>query len=227
MAKAVSMNVASRSSDPNGRGRININDTTFEYLPIPEGKETVNDIPTYSELEWIEKENLKKSNLPVHLDPEFKTYTYGHIKRGFGDVSSILDLEKGDYFFFHSTLADLEDSNKWLTAIIGYLEVKKIVDCRDLSSSEIKAINGFENNAHLKRKEPNVDFLVSGTEDSKLLERCIPLSSLKSPRCLKEDSEELIRTPTGKKINGGSPWFRWTLKILEPEKILKRVERNG
>jgi len=54
-----------------------------------------------------------------------------------------------------------------------------------------------------------------------LLKKCIPLSSCEHPRDLKDRFTGWIRTPKGKEINDGSPWFRWTLKVLEPEKILE------
>jgi len=218
MTKAVSLNIASRSSDPNGRGDLNLEDRTFDYIPIPEGKETTVEIPTYSDLEWLDTAGLKEKQIPVHLDPEFDTYTYGHIRRGFGDMNSLLSLDEDDYLFFHSTLTA---SGGWLTAIIGYFQIEKIIDCRELSDEDIKSMTDFENNAHLKRKEPGVDLLISGTEKSRLLERCILLSSLDDPRSLKDDFKELIRTATGKKINDGSPWYRWTLKVLEPEELLE------
>jgi len=135
-----------------------------------------------------------------------------------------MGLEEGDYLFFYSTLDNKHDSSEGLTAIIGYFEIEKVIDCRELSSSEIKEMDRFENNAHLKRKHPGLDLLISETEDSKLLEKCIPLSSFENPRKLKDEFKELVRTPTGKKINDGSPWFRWALKVTEPEMIL---ERNG
>lgn len=222
MTKAVSLNIASRSNDPNGRGKVDLEDRTFEYIPIPEKKETIVDVPSYSDLEWLDNAKLKEKDVAVHLDPEFDTYTYGHIKRGFGDMNSLLGLNEGNYLFFHSTLVSSQNLNRWLTAIIGYFEIEETIDCREVSANEIRALSRFKNNAHIKRKEPGVDLLISGTDNSELLEKCIPLSSLESPKRLKDDFKELIRTPKGKKINDGNPWYRWTLKVLEPEKLLMK-----
>jgi len=224
MMKGASINIASSSKNPNGRGPIDPPDFSFEYLPIPEESEIIDEIPTYAELDWISQENIPVLDKPVHLDPEFKTYTYGHATRGFGDMGLLMDLKEGDYLFFHSTLDNKHEPSEWLTAIIGYFEIEKVIDCRELSSSEIKEMGGFENNAHLKRKDSGVDLLISGTEDSKLLEKCVPLSSFEDPRKLKDEFKEFVMTPSGKEINDGNPWFRWTLKVTEPEKML---ERNG
>jgi len=222
MAKGVSINIASSSQDPNGRGPVDPADFSFEYLPIPEKSETREKIPTYAELEWISHESITYPDEPVHLDPEFKTYTYGHVKRGFGDVELLMDLEERDHLFFHSTLSNKNDPSEWMTAIVGYFEIEKVIDCRNLSSSDMRDMDRFRKNAHLKRKDTNVDFLLSGSEYSKLLKRCIPLSSFESSRGLRDEFKRFIRTPKGKEINDGSPWFRWTLKVLEPEMILKR-----
>ena len=57
-------------------------DGAFEYIPIPESKPS-DDSPTYDSLigrsgkplaEYV-KSRLRRS--PVHLDPEFETFTYG------------------------------------------------------------------------------------------------------------------------------------------------------
>ncbi|HML01895.1 MAG TPA: hypothetical protein VK487_00825 [Candidatus Bathyarchaeia archaeon] len=82
------MNVGSSSANPNGRGRI-FRDSTFEYLPVLEVAKTTTRILTDRELGFA---NVRYPDLPVHLDPEFETFTYGHVKRGFGDVKSILEL---------------------------------------------------------------------------------------------------------------------------------------
>ncbi len=223
MIKGISINVASSSQYPNGRGAIDPANNSFEYLPIPETKDCTGNIPTYSDLKWIEPQKLKKPGLKVHLDPEFETYTYGHVKRGFGDVNSLLSLEKGEYLFFHSTLSHIKDPSKWVTAIIGYFEVDDVIDCRKVSNDEIKENyrERFGNNAHLKREQPNVDFLVKGSEDSKLLKKAILLSDFDSPRKLKDYFKDTITTTGGKKIKDDHPWYRWTLKVTEPEEILK------
>jgi len=222
---SMSINVASNSGHLNGRGLINPNNYYFEYLPIPETKECKKKVPTYSDLEWIDDKRLKKPNLKVHLDPEFDTYTYGHAKRGFGDTK-ILNLGEGDYLFFHSTLDNQENPDLWLTAIVGYFEIDDILDCRDLTSTETrkKAGKKFRNNAHLKRKKCDVDFLIKGSDESRLLDRAIPLSEFDTPLVLKEEFENLIKTSGGKDVKDEKPWFRWTLKVHDPINIVRRIE---
>lgn len=219
MVKALSINVASNESYTNGRGLIDPVDLTFEYLPIPEEGEVETTVPTYSGIETLRGRRLK--NQPVHLDPEFETYTYGHVKR-FGEMKSLLNLDKGDYLFFHATLSH-PSSNLWLTAVIGYFVIESVEDCRGLTSKEVKEKhrNRFKNNAHLKRTDSSVDLLISGTKGSELLEHAILLSTFSEPLKLIDSFKDNITTVTGKRINEGNPWHRWTLKIERPEDILK------
>jgi len=230
MAKGVSINVGSSSQNPNGRGPVDPSDFSFEYLPIPEKSETIREVPTYTELEWINQESITVSDIPVHLDPEFETYTYGHVKRGFGDMKLLRNLNNRDYLFFHSTLSKEENNSEWITAIIGYFEINEIVDCTDLSSKEIRDNyeSGFKENAHFKRKNPEVDFLVKGNKESKLFERAIPLSKFETPRKLIDRFKDSIETSSGKNIKDETPWFRWTLKVDDPKDIIKmRFRRYG
>jgi len=86
----VFINVGSSSNNPNGRGKIS-KDGTFEYLPIPEVAETARKVPTYRDLGFA---GVRSPDLSVHFDPEFETFTYGHVKRGFGDTSSLVRLRE-------------------------------------------------------------------------------------------------------------------------------------
>ena len=120
------INVGSSSSNPNGRGRI-FRDFTFEYLPIPESRKTRDHVFTYQDLGFA---HVKFPDLPAHLDPEFETFTYGHVTRGFGDIRNLLKLSDSDILFFYATLQKASD---WSTYIIGYFRNLKVYDCRGLS----------------------------------------------------------------------------------------------
>lgn len=214
----VLLNVGSNSSNPNGRGRI-FRDSTFEYLPIPESEKTKEKVPTYRELGFV---HARFPNLPVHLDPEFETFTYGHVKRGFGDIRSLLKLKKNDVLFFYATL---QKEREWSTYIVGYFRNLKVHDCRGLSTEEIldfKSI-GFANNAHLKRMGPSVDLLIKGGEGSKLLKRAFPLAEDSNNRTLRKSLTDIVRTATGKEIRSGTPWFRWTLTCNNSDRLLQQV----
>lgn len=215
----VLLNVGSSSANPNGRGRI-FKDFTFEYLPIPETRKTTVKVPTYRELGFA---NVRYPDLPVHLDPEFDTFTYGHVIRGFGDVLSILKLQKNDALFFYATL---QKENGWTPSIIGYFKDVERYDCRGITTEEIRNLKskGFADNAHLKRENPHVDFLIKGGKGSKLLKKAFPLAEENNSAELHHSLKKIIYTATGKKIETGKPWFRWTLISNDYLSLLNIIE---
>ncbi len=215
----VLVNVGSSSADANGRGRI-FQDYAFEYLPIPEGQKTREKVSTYEELGFSQ---VKFPDLPVHLDPEFETFTYGHVRRGFGDLRCLLALKKGDVLFFFATL---QKEEAWSTYVIGYFRNVEVCDCRELLGKEVLKLRFkiFANNAHLKRVNPSVDLLIKGGNGSKLLHKAFPLAEDKRPLALRNSLDKIISTATGKSISSGSPWFRWTLTCSNTNELLKRIE---
>lgn len=214
----VLINIGSNSSHPNGRGRV-FEDFTFEYLPIPENKKTKQKVPTYRELGFG---HVKSPDLPVHLDPRFETFTYGHVERGFGDIRSLLELKKEDVLFFYATLQKEEG---WSIYIIGYFRNLRVYDCRKLSEKEILNLKskGFADNAHLKRLQPSVDLLIQGGENSKFLRRAFPLAEEDYHLSLREPLNEIIRTATRKRVRSGTPWFRWTLICEDSVQLLDMI----
>lgn len=214
----VLINVGSSSSNPNGRGRI-FRDFSFEYIPIPEFKRIREQVPTYRDLGFA---HVKSPDLPVHLDPEFQTFTYGHVRRGFGDMQSLLRLKENDVLFFYSTL---QKESQWSTYIIGYFRNLTLYDCRELSVKEILGFKsrGFAKNAHLKRVDPSVDLLIKGGEGSRLLRKAFPLAEENNHLALREPLRDIIQTATGKNITSGTPWFRWTLTCGECREIFSMI----
>lgn len=217
----VLINVGSSSTNPNGRGRI-FKDLSFDYLPIPEGHRTREHVATYRELGFTQ---VRYPDLRVHLDPEFETFTYGHVRRGFGDMKSLLNLKKKAMLFFYATL---QKQDVWSTYIIGYFRNPAVYDCRELSREEVLSFRsrGFANNAHLKRVDPSVDLLIKGDAGSALLEKAFPLAEESNQLALRKRLKPIIHTATGKRIRDGSPWFRWTLICSSPDKLLDAVLRE-
>jgi len=215
----VLINIGSSSSNPNGRGRI-FRDYTFQYLPIPEFRKTIERVPTYKDLGF---DHVKFPDLSVHLDPEFQAFTYGHVKRGFGDVQCLLRLAESDVLFFYATL---QKEEQWFPYIIGFFRNLTVHDCRELSTEQVLGFKstGFSNNAHLKRVHPSVDFLIKGGNDSKLLKRAFPLAEEDNQLVLRKPLIEIIHTATGKRIRSGAPWFRWTLTSEKASELLDRIE---
>ena len=161
--------------------------------------------PTYRELGFAD---VAYPHLPVHLDPEFETFTYGYRKR-FGDAR-LWGMQRGDILFFYATLDLLPERKKWGTYIIGYFTVEHVQDTHALKPEQIKSLKGFENNAHMKRINPRVDLLVKGSSDSKLYKHAIQLSHPQDTRRLHPTLASLLTTVTGKPV-GGAGWHRWLL----------------
>ncbi|MCJ7506198.1 hypothetical protein MUP05_07005 [Candidatus Bathyarchaeota archaeon] len=209
------INVGSSSNDLNGRGRV-FNDLTFEYLPIPETSITRKEVPTYAQLGFA---HVKYPRKRAHLDPEFQTFTYGHVRRGFGDIERLVGLTRNDVLFFMATLQKEKD---WSIYMIGYFRNLEVHDCRELSGKEIlsKMSKLFSNNAHMKRVDPSVDVLVKGGQGSKLLEKVFPLAENNDHLALRKPLRKFIHTSTGKKITAGTPWYRWTLCCVRNERLL-------
>jgi hypothetical protein len=214
----VLINVGSSSSNPNGRGRV-FSDCTFEFIPIPELRKTIEKVPTYRDLGFS---YLRFPDLSVHLDPEFETFTYGHVRRGFGDIQNLLKLKSNGVLFFYATL---QKDHGWAPYIMGYFKDLNICDCRDLSSEEIFDLKpmGFANNAHLKRVDPHVDFLIKGGEDSRLLKKAFPLAEEDNHLTFKEPLRDILCTATGKNIESGTPWFRWTLTCEKADNLIEMI----
>jgi predicted RNase H-like HicB family nuclease len=146
--KIFGLNIASSTTNKNGRGWIDPKTRKFVYLPIEEYMELERPAPTYRDLGFPD---VRYPHLPVHLDPEFETFTYGHRTR-FGDARP-WKMEQGDILFFYATLDLLPERKKWGTYIIGYFTVEHVQDTRALKPEQIKILKGFENNAHMKREE--------------------------------------------------------------------------
>lgn len=160
-------------------------DDSFEYIPIPE--------------DWEDKRNygneIGKQGRPLstyvpkklktrgmHLDPEFKTYTYGDPTN---KRSSLLKLQKDDLLVFYAGLKPYDKKNgEAALYIIGYFTVKEVIDFNLLSSEEKeKYCKRCKNNAHIKRmeilgKEHLEDLvIITGQKNgSKLLDKAIKIS---------------------------------------------------
>lgn len=217
----VLINIGSNTRYPNKRGRIS-NDQSFDYLPIPEYESIREKIPTYLDLGFS---HVDSPDLLVHLDPEFNTFTYGHIIR-FGEIRALLNLEKNDHLFFYATLSELNKEKRWAPYIIGYFKIKEVVDCRDLSDEEIfqlKAI-GFGLNAHLKRNSPSVDILIKGTAESILLNRAFPLADKFNHLELKKSLINLVHTLKDETITPNTPWYRWTMITHNSDTLINMIQ---
>lgn len=132
-----------------------LSDGTFEYVPIPESRETTEN-RTYGDIVGHHGERLS-TYVPhlvddrPHYDPEFRTYTYGDpspIKR-----SQLARLAEGDLLIFYAGLEPIDGSAPPLLYAIGYFTVDAAHDLDAMTSAEReRAFAAFPHNAHVKAR---------------------------------------------------------------------------
>lgn len=165
-------------------------DGSFELIPIPDKfRKRGVDPRTYGNcigkhgrflLEYFPdhlREKMRKQ--PMHVDPEFDTFTYGDPtfpKRG------LRKLAKGDLLVFY---AGLEGWGKFKHAaalyIVGYFEVETAGFARKFRIHELRI--RFANNFHVRhrkvfKKQKRRLVLVKGSRGSRLLKTAVLISSV-------------------------------------------------
>ncbi len=242
MSKAIAINVAANTNLPGFRGPI-YPDGSFVYLPIPEREPTAEPVPTYADL-LAELDDLPFAvsddirQLPVHLDPEFagypgcSQYTYGDehgVKAG-----PLSELEASDSLYLYATLTRHEPPEgvetgppvewvapEWGAYLIGELRVERVYDtaaCEELTPADRQPV---ASNAHCKRDPFDAKVLVVGSDDSRLFDRAVPLSS-------PEGGATANRIVTeGSNDSGKGPWWRRRLWFDEPATDQLREIVNG
>ncbi|MFO7834886.1 MAG: hypothetical protein R6V31_12785 [Halohasta sp.] len=223
MAESIAINVAANTNLPGVRGPI-YPDGRFVYLPIPEREPTAKPVPTYSDL-LAELDPLPVSvddalgDRRVHLDPEFaeyptcSRYTYGDehgVKAG-----PLAELEPGDSLYFYATLARHDHpagidagppvdwvAPDWGAYLIGEFRVDRVYDAAACESLTEFAAHGVDSNAHCKRDPFDAKVLVVGTDDSRLFDRAVPLSTSDSGSTANRLVTDLSND------SGKGPWWR-------------------
>lgn len=185
-------------------------DGTFEFIPIPKYSDIVqtaaneNDAWNYGTLkgrhgrpliEYFPKSlQSKMMNKPIHLDPEFETYTYG-------DPTtlkvSLKHLVEGDMLIFYCGLEGWDIKCQPALYIIGYFEVLRAGIAKEFEPHIIERL--FPNNAHvmnqrLFKEQKDRLVLVKGSDESRILEKAALISTTgqdKSGKPLKILSPEM------------------------------------
>jgi hypothetical protein len=215
VTRAVAINVAANTNSPGFRGPLRP-DGSFVYVPIPETEPTTEPVPTYRDLDLPVSIPADVANTPVHLDPAFAEYP--HCDRyTYGDPHGIkaqplLDLAAGDRVYFYATLDAPEDAADWMAHdwgayLVGEFELAvDPVSGDDYSDLPPDKQSRFAGNAHLQRDPFDAAVLLAGTEDSRLYETAVPLSSARgvdANRAVTEWSAD----------SGRGPWWRRPLRF--------------
>ena len=160
-------------------------DGTFEYIPIPDGCGI--DRRTYGNtfgrsgkklVEYFPKRRQEKmSNQPMHVDPEFDTFTYGDPTR---PKAGLCKLEKGDMLVFYCGLCGWDFEAVPALYLMGYFEIEAVGKPSDFSeASKLQALFGA--NFHVRHKsilaQQYADLvLVKGSPNSRLLTSAVCIS---------------------------------------------------
>jgi hypothetical protein len=182
--RAIAINVGANTTLPGFRGPIDP-DGRFAYVPIPEREPTADSVPTYGDLSFpLDVDVSEVTDRRVHLDPEFAgvhgstAYTYGDehgVKAG-----PLSTLDPGDSLFFYATLSlrgAPDDTPEWGAFLIGEFRVERAVTGATYRGLDAGEQARFASNAHVKREAFDAKVLVAGGDDSRLLDRAVPLSA--------------------------------------------------
>jgi hypothetical protein len=221
--RSIAINVGANTNEPGFRGPVRP-DGSFEYVPIPES-EPVTEAPTYGDLAPHLDTDIPKElhGTAVHLDPEFpeypfcERYTYGDehgVKAG-----PLSELAAGDYVFFYATLAATGESGaatdwrppEWGAFLVGQFRLAwDPLTAEDFETATPARREPFANNAHVRRDPIDARvFLLGAPEDSRLYERCVPLSR---PSGGVEHNALVARLSDD---SGRGPWWRRPLRFDE------------
>lgn len=217
MSRAVAINVGANTTLPGFRGPVTP-DGRFAYVPIPEREPTAEPVPTYDDLSVpLGVDVSDVAGRRVHLDPEFAG-VYGSTAYTYGDehgvkAGPLSTLDPGDSLFFYATLSLRGDPAEspafppeWAAYLIGEFRVERAITgetYRELGDGERAR---FASNAHVKRTNFDARVLVAGTEDSRLLDRAVPLSAPEAGTTAGTLVTDLSND------SGKGPWWRRVLR---------------
>jgi hypothetical protein len=159
-------------------------DGTFEFIPIPDDR--LLDDRTYANMRgrtgrslvefFPSRRQQRMANQPMHVDPEFETFTYGDPtppKKG------LRHLTKGDLLIFYAGLEGFDFESPPALYIIGYFEVELAGLATEFSDAAIR--RNFARNFHVRHralfeKQKQELVLVKGGKGSRLLKKAHLLS---------------------------------------------------
>ncbi len=159
-------------------------DGTFEYIPIPDRSRI--DTRTYGTLTGQRGRPLsdyfprawqsRMACQPVHVDPEFGTFTYGDPSV---PKSGLRHLRPGDLLVFFCGLEGWDHPAAPALYLLGYFEVAVAGRARDFTERERREL--FGENFHVRheciyRQQEDRLVLVKGSPDSRLFERAVAIS---------------------------------------------------
>ena len=159
-------------------------DGSFEFIPIPDPKGL--DERTYGNMvgrhgrpliEYFPASRKSKmSAQPMHVDPEWATFTYGDPSMS---KSGLKNLEPGDLLVFHGGLQGWNHDSEPALYILGYFDVQVAGTAISLGDTYVR--EHFASNFHVRHeavysRQRDKLVLVKGGAGSRLLNKAVRIS---------------------------------------------------
>jgi hypothetical protein len=161
-------------------------DGSFEFIPIPDRHGF--DDRTYGSLKgrfgkpligyFPEGMRARMKDHSVHVDPDFKTFTYGDPTV----PKSVLErLQRGDFLVFYSGLKGWSFQCNPALFIVGFFEILLAQRADAIPDGTLAQL--FRNNAHYRnrelfRKQRHQLVLIKGSRRSRLLTKAVRISAV-------------------------------------------------
>jgi len=146
----------------------------FVYVPIPEtpewvlpgqGRPYLEVVPALKRMSVSLPDHLLKESM--HLDPDFKTLTYGDMPRRGAPLKT---MQRGDVLAFYAGLRSLSDDSGLVYALIGVFFVDEVLMAENVPAAR------RDENAHTRRPDPTGEIIVRAQKGlSGRLTRCLPI----------------------------------------------------
>lgn len=161
-------------------------DETFEFVPIPDNKHGV-DRRTYGNTRgrsgrWLvdyfpSRARPRMANVPMHVDPEFETFTYGDPTP---PKKSLTRLESGDLLIFYAGLEGWDFECAPALYMIGYFDVELAGVGSSFSRELLRET--FGRNFHVLHKnifagERDEVILIKGSNRSRLFNKAVKIGA--------------------------------------------------
>jgi len=165
-------------------------DSTFEYIPIPDGFGIDN--RTYANttgrhgqklIEYFPKvKQVKMIHQSIHFDPEFTTFTYGDPT---SPKAGLRHLQQGDYLIFYCGLEGWDYKSEPALYLMGYFEISTAGYASGFTPVQIQEL--FGDNFHVRHRsiyeqQKNNLVLVKGSRNSRMLSKAVLISTMGQDR---------------------------------------------
>lgn len=226
-------------------------DRSFVFVPLYARNWDCNRLPIYDDLdisdysysECLSAAGLEDASLaellpdlqgvPVHNDPDFNEFVYGHVKRGFGYETLLETLDEGDILLFLATLdyrpipnekPDRTINKSWGGYLIGAFEMQRSpLSHADLVNANLE--HRVSSNSHYYCKRYPYLWIIGKQNRIGLFKKAVPLSKPNVSKIPTDFLPNYFKTAGGKAA-GAHGWYRHALICKRRTEAAWREIRN-